>query len=691
MIPSNLLEVRNLSMIYKSGGVDLPVLRDINLNIQVGQIYGLVGESGSGKTTLGLTIIQYLPPEGHVLRGSINFASRDLLTLGKSEMRKLWGREITFVPQDPSSSLNPSMRIGEQLAEIFHSRDDLSPRQSRQKTIEWLKRVRLPDPELIAARYPHELSGGQKQRILVAMALSNQPQLLVLDEPTTSLDVTTEAVILDLLRDLIKDMDTSALFITHNLGIVAGLTDRVAVLYAGELVEDAPTKMLYRQPLHPYTQGLLSSVPKLGTHKKVAALNGIKGQIPSLMNIPSACVFAPRCSHAVEICHQERPPLEYPNGERSIRCHRWREIQANEISHLTEDEQAPSPPPEETNPTLQLSVLVVSYNISRAGFETLLGKKHEFKAVDKVSLKVAKTSTLGIVGESGSGKSSMALAIMGLVDSTDGEVTLLNTHLSHKLRKRDKKILRSLQMVFQTQDEAFSPYLTVEEILSRPLRNLLNMGKDAAQTRALELLEMVRLPPEYAQRYLRQLSGGEKQRVAIAQAFAANPNLLITDEPVSALDVSVQANILNLLKDLQSEHKTASLLISHDIAVVTYLADEVAVMYLGQVMQLSDTQQLLSPPFHPYTEALLSAVPVADPDHQADVIRLEGDIASPLEKPTGCPFHTRCPRMLGDVCRDETPAWQSTSDGKQIYCHIPLKKLLTIQKISFADVTVEGE
>jgi peptide/nickel transport system ATP-binding protein len=675
-----ILEVQHLSVVYTTDHADLPVLREISLEIQQGQVYGLVGESGSGKTTLGLSIMRYLPLEGRVIGGKIKLAGRDLLPLPKSELRDVWGKQITLVPQDPYTSLNPSIRVGEQLAEVFHKQSEQSKEAAAQKAIGWLERVRLPDPQQIARKYPHEMSGGQKQRILVAMALSNQPQLLVLDEPTTSLDVTTEAVILDLLCDLIQAEGTSALFITHNLGIVAGLTDRVAVLYAGEMVEDAPTKTLYQQPLHPYTHGLLNSVPKLGMHKEKAELPGMSGQIPPLSDLPSGCVFAPRCGLATELCHQERPPLEYPNDNRSIRCHRWREILAGEITFSTEEKQALSTPSQQAKAVLQVKDLEVHYQVSSSGIGSLLGKKETFKAVDRVSLQVGQSRTLGIVGESGSGKSSLALGVMGLIDASNGDINLLNIQLPRHLHQRDKGTLSKLQMVFQNLDEAFSPYLTVEEILSRPLRNLLGLDKAAAQQRVAELLEMVRLPVEYRRRYPHQLSGGEKQRIAIAQAFAANPDLLIADEPVSALDVSIQASILNLLSDLQREHQTASLLISHDIAVVNYLADEVAVMYLGQVMQFSVTKQLLSPPFHPYTEALLSAVPVADPTHISQTIQLEGDIPSPLEKPSGCPFHTRCPRVIGSICRHETPPWQTTTEGKRIFCHIPLKELPVSQK-----------
>ncbi|MEN8242790.1 MAG: oligopeptide/dipeptide ABC transporter ATP-binding protein, partial [Chloroflexota bacterium] len=494
----------------------------------------------------------------------------------------------------------------------------------------------------------------------------------------------TEAVVLDLLRELIKDQSTSALFITHNLGVVANLTDRVAVLYAGELVEDAPTSRLYQQPLHPYTQGLINSVPRLEIDNQNMLLSGIPGQIPSMDALPSGCVFAPRCPLVVDRCLTARPPLEQANQDRRVRCYRWREIQSGEISIVPSiDRQAPFKL-HRSDPLLAISDLEVVYPVRPSGPDSLLRKKKVLKAVDGVSLHLGQARTLGIVGESGSGKSSLALAIMGLVDAPEGEISLLNIKIPGELRKRDQETLRKLQMVFQHHDEAFSPYLKVEQILSRPLINLLGISRQAAQEQVSELLEMVRLPGGFAQRYPHQLSGGEKQRVAIAQAFAANPNLLIADEPVSALDVSVQANILNLLKGLQQEQQTAILLISHDIGAVSYLADEVAVMYLGQVMQFSAAGQLLRPPFHPYTEALLSAIPVADPAYKPDVIHLEGEIPNPIERPPGCPFHTRCPRSLGELCQQQTPPWQSVPGGGKIFCHIPFEDLRANQKASYS-------
>jgi peptide/nickel transport system ATP-binding protein len=608
----NILEITDLSMVYTTDGTDLSVLRDIDLEIQKGQVVGLVGESGSGKTSLGLAIMRYLPQDGKMTKGSIHLSSRDLLKLPKSELRSLWGKEISFVPQDPFSSLNPSIRIGEQLAEVFEANDKLSKEEARKLAIEWLTRVQLPDPDQIINKYPHELSGGQKQRLLVAMALSNHPKLLILDEPTTSLDVTTEAVVLELLSELIQMEGASALFITHNLGIVAGLADRVVVLYAGELVEDAPTSALYCQPLHPYTMGLLNSVPTLGKHKGEAALTGIPGQIPSLKFIPPGCVFAPRCDLAVDRCRLERPPIEITDDSRRIRCHRWREIKNGEISLIYDKQPSAQSPILDPKTILHVDDLVVSYPVSTKGHRLALRQNRYFNAVDGVSLKVGKSHTLGIVGESGSGKSSLALAIMGLVDSVTGEINLLDLKLPQELGQRDRDILRNLQMIFQTLDEAFSPYLSVEEILSRPLMNLLGLKKNAALKRVAELLELVRLPSEYASRYPRQLSGGEKQRVAIAQAFAVNPALLIADEPVSALDVSVQAQILNLLKDLQDQLGLTMLFISHDLPVIRQMCDRVAIMRHGKILETAESETFFEHPQDPYSRELLDLMPRFD-------------------------------------------------------------------------------
>lgn len=670
------LSIRDLTVAYDTDGVMLNALRDISLDINSGQTLGLVGESGSGKSTLALAIMRYLSTDGKVQRGQILFQARDLLKLDPEEMSAIWGDEIALVPQDAFSSLNPSMRVGEQIGEVLRQHKDFSAAHAHAKTLELLKMVRLADPELVASSYPHQISGGMQQRILIAMALSTQPRLLILDEPTTGLDVTTEAAVLDLFRELIAEQDTSALYVTHNLGVVAGICDRVAVLYASELVEEASTEALYEQPLHPYTQGLLDSVPRMGQRKDVSPLQGIPGQIPPLDDLPPGCVFAPRCSLAIDICHDERPPLDTPLPGRRVRCHRWPEILAGEVSAKEPAPLAKPSKPAEDETIFRLDDLRVTYPLRRTAAEFLSGEPaRQVKAVDGVSFAVGKRKTIGIVGESGSGKSSLGRAIIGLVEHATGDMQLLDIQLPRDIDKRSPALLRRLQMVFQNPDEALNPYLTIGETLRRPFMTLMGHSRQTADGLVAELLEAVKLPADYAARRPGQLSGGERQRVAIARAFAAAPDLLIADEPVSALDVSVRASILNLLNEMQMNNDTAVIFISHDIGVVAYLVDQVAVMYLGKLMQVNAAEQIFLPPYHPYSEALLSAVPVPDPTTKQERIRLDGDIPSAVDVPSGCPFHTRCPRFLGDVCVDETPPWQETNDGKRIFCHIPLEEL----------------
>ena len=680
------LQTDNLTVSYHRAGHWLDAVRDVSLSITSGQTYGLVGESGSGKTTLALAIMRYLSENGAVRQGNIKLAGRDLLALSEADMRQVWSKSIKLVPQDPLASLNPAMRIGEQLAEAL----DPSPSggRSRERVYELLKKVRLPDPERVAQSYPHQLSGGMQQRAIIAMALSAEPLLLVLDEPTTNLDVTTEATILDLFKELIQERSTAVLYVSHNLGVVARISDRVAVLYAGELVEDAAVADLFRQPLHPYTRGLLDCIPRAGQNKQYGQLQPIAGFIPQLDDLPPGCVFAPRCPLAVAVCTQRRPALDAPTAGRRVRCHRWPEILSGAVG---------LPPPQVTGevsalggsdlpPAVVLAVdgLEKHYAVPRTPAQVLTGQpSRHIQAVDGVDLQVRRGQTLGLVGESGSGKTTLARCIIGLAERSGGDISLLDIPLARSLSGRDRDVLRRLQMVFQNPDEALNPYLTVGATLRRPLMRLVGLSQAEADAGVAQLLTAVKLDPDYARRMPDQISGGEKQRVAIARAFASHPELLLFDEAVSALDVSVQASILNLLNELQGVRQSSYLFISHDLAVVSYLADEIAVVYLGHLMEVGRTPDVLEPPYHPYTEALLSAIPLADPAAQQEHIRLEGDIPSAVDIPTGCRFHTRCPRVLGDICANQTPPWQTDVDGHRIYCHIPLAELRKMQKRAF--------
>ncbi len=681
----SVLQISDLTVAYKQGREWLEAVRDFSLAIAPGQTYGLVGESGSGKSTIALTVMRYLDRAGRVLDGQVLFQGRDLLALERKEMRGVWGSELAMVPQDPLSALNPSLPIQEQIAEGLRLHLDLDNSEADRKALSLLEMVRIPDPQRVGQSYPHQISGGMQQRVMIAMALSTEPSLLVLDEPTTALDVTTQAAILDLFRDLVQERDTSTLYVTHNLGVVAQSCDRVAVLYAGELVEDAPARELFRQPLHPYTQGLIDSVPKLGQNKRTIQLQAIPGQIPALGQRPDACIYVDRCPLAIEICAEQRPPLDEPAPGRKVRCHRWPEIQAGEISAEGEAVAVPERENgEPQTPLLALRDVSVHFDVSRSIVELLKREEaQQVTAVDHVNLRLPRGQTLGLVGESGSGKTTLARAIIGLQPLDDGRMTLLDLPLPSGLSERNLEMMRHLQIVFQNPEDALNPYLTVGQTLRRPLQRLRNLSREEADEAVARLLEDVHLPPSYTGRLPAQLSGGEKQRVAIARAFAANPDLLIADEPVSSLDVSVQASILNLLAALQADRNSSILFISHDLAVVAYLADRIAVIYAGSLMELAGAETLLQPPYHPYTEALLAAIPLIDPDAEQEPIRLQGQVMSQLNVPTGCPFHPRCPRFLGDICVEQTPPWRVTENGDRIFCHIPLHELQEEQKKVF--------
>ncbi len=678
-----ILNIENLTVAYRHGGVWQDAVRDISLRVHAGETYGLVGESGSGKTTLLLAIMRYLGEKGSVRQGKIELEGRDLLSLTQKQMLDVWGKQITFVPQNPQSSLNPALKVGEQLSEILRHHLDLDNETARRRTIELFSMVDLADPTRVADSYPHQISGGMQQRVMIAMALSTEPLLLVLDEPTTSLDVTTQAVILDLVLELIQGRKTAALYVTHNLGVVAQFCDRVGVLYAGDLVEEAASDDLFTKPLHPYTQGLLDSVPRLGETKSQIQLRGIQGQIPYLGERPDGCLFETRCPLAIEVCSQR--PIWSGTEERRVRCHRWQEIDRDEVDAsqpIQEATRVEARVEQDQDPVLNMDGVRVYFPLRRSLSEILRrAPKTVLRAVDGVNLEVMRGQTLGLVGESGSGKTTLARTIVGLVEKTQGSIDLLSIPLAAELEDRDLETLRHMQMVFQNPEGALNPYLTVGETLRRTLMTLLGNNRSMAEQKLIQLLKAVRLAPSYKDRLPGQLSGGEKQRVAIARAFASNPELLICDEPVSSLDVSVQASILNLLNDIQFEHGISLLFISHDLAVVGYLADLVAVIYLGQLMEIAQAKSLFEPPYCPYTEALLSAIPTVDTEFKQKPIRLKGEIPSPIDIPSGCPFHTRCPHYLGEICAQEKPPWQVVPEtGKLYYCHIPPQKLLQVQE-----------
>jgi peptide/nickel transport system ATP-binding protein len=523
-----------------------------------------------------------------------------------------------------------------------------------------------------------------QQRIVIAMALAANPRLLILDEPTTGLDVTTEAAILDLIAELLSEGARSALYISHDLGVVARVSDRIAVLYAGELLETGSVEQVFREPEHPYTVGLLASIPRFTNHAATCELPSMVGAIPSPARMPEGCVFQPRCPLATDRC-VERPELENAGGNHAVRCHHRDRVAEVRGALFSETEARPRPLGETpSHSTLALYDVKTRFPIRRSVREIVLKiPKKSVQAVDGVSLTVPSGTTLGIVGESGCGKTTLARSILGLTPRSEGRILLGGTELPAALTKRSRALLGQLQAVSQDPDQALNPYLSVGVSLKRQLVRLTQQSRNEISCLIPTLLAQVGLAPETASRLPAQLSGGEKQRVAIARAMAADAGLVICDEATSSLDVSVQARILNLLARLQSETGRATMFITHDLAVVAYLSDEIAVMYLGKVMEIGTRNRVLAPPYHPYTEALLSSYPSIDIGYQREAIRLAGEVPSPVDLPTGCPFHSRCRRFIGPVCRDVAPDWQRHENGHAIACHIPMDGLTAMQETQF--------
>jgi peptide/nickel transport system ATP-binding protein len=674
-----LLRLEDLSITYATRGGDVPAVRGVSLTVERGQAYGLVGESGCGKTSVAMAIMAYLGRNGRVAGGRILFDGQDLGQQSDEALRALRGRRLAMVYQDPLASLNPCLTVGEQLVEVLTVHQGLGARASRAACLTMLERVRMPDPPAIMRRYPHQLSGGQQQRVVIAMALLANPDLLIMDEPTTGLDVTVEATVLDLVAELRRELETAIFYISHNLGVIARICDRVGVMYAGELIEEADVAALFRAPRHPYTQSLLRCIPRADADRLTQRLAAIPGQVPSPTARPPGCAFEPRCGHAREECRVAPPPPSVVTPGHVVRCVRWRDLGTAEPGAVARPPAAPASAP--AAPLLSLDGLRAYYHPAARLLTRLLGRRRPVRAVDGVSVEAVAGQTLSIVGESGCGKSTLARCIAGLVAPTGGRVSFRALDISRVAERRDPAVLREIQMVFQNPDSTLNPTHRVGQAIGRSLYRLGKVPRDRVREEVLRLLREVQLDEGFADRLPRQLSGGQKQRVAIARALAARSELVICDEPTSALDVSVQAAILKLLLDIQQSHGTTLLFISHDLGVVRYLSDTIAVMYLGQVCEVGQAGEVFAPPYHPYTEALLSAVPVPDPERAGDGIRLEGVVPSAANPPTGCRFHTRCPRKVGTVCETTPPPVQVASPTHRIACHIPLAELRAVPPV----------
>ena len=659
------LELRDLDVVYRVRGHDRRVLRGVSFEVQRGESYGLVGESGCGKSTAALAIVRYLARNGRVSGGSVSVAGQDVLRLGRSRLREYRARTVSMVYQNPGAALNPSIRVGAQVAEAFTVLG-VPAKEAAERTREALARVQIADPDSVMRRYPHQLSGGMQQRAVIAMALAKDPALLILDEPTTGLDATVEAEVLDLVAQLQAELHTSVLFISHNLGVISKMCSRVGVLYAGRLVEEGPVQTVLQDPRHPYTVGLLRCIPRGGVRKDHGRLDTIPGFLPALGADLPGCVFADRCALADQRCHAEEPPLVPVTAGHESRC--WYHERARDLPRA-EAADLDLPRVDRTvEPVVELSDLTKVFR----------QRGHDVHALTEVSAAVWAGETLGLVGESGSGKTTLARTLLGIVPPTRGAATLDGTLLPPRYQKRSHEELRALQIVFQNPDSALNRRHSVRRILLRSLKKLAGASGREAAERVADLASRVRLTERTLTQKPVQLSGGLKQRVAIARAFAGDPKLVVCDEPTSALDVSVQAAILNLLVELQAEKRVSYLFISHDLGVVRYISDRIAVLYLGRVQELGPADVVFEGPHHPYTEALLSAVPTLDGGGR-DRIKLQGEIPSAASPPSGCVFHTRCPRKLGAICEETEPPLVEVESGHLMRCHIPIEELRRLQ------------
>jgi peptide/nickel transport system ATP-binding protein len=659
------LALVDVDVAYRIRGRERQVLRGVSLTVERGRSYGLVGESGCGKSTAALAIVQYLPRNGRVRSGEIRIAGRDVVSLSRPELRRLRANDVSMVYQNPGSALNPSIRVGKQVAEVFTVRGTHTG-QALELARSALRRVQIADPASVMERYPHQLSGGMQQRVVIAMALAKDPALLILDEPTTGLDATVEAEVLDLIAALQSQLKTAVLFISHNLGVIAKMCEQVGVLYAGRLVEEGSVERVLHDPRHPYTVGLLRCIPRGGARKDHGRLDTIAGFLPNLGDALPGCVFAPRCGLAREICHTEEPPLHALGGGHVSRCHFHEQAQG-----LPREEAANLELPRierERDPLLRFDELGKVFR----------QHGHDINALVDVSAAIWPGEALGLVGESGSGKTTLARTLLGIVGPTSGAVTLDGKALEPHLNQRSASEIRALQIVFQNPDSALNRRHSVRRILRRALRKLAGLTGAPAEQRMLDLMHSVRLAERYVSAKPGQLSGGLKQRLAIARAFAGEPEVVVCDEPTSALDVSVQAAILNLLVELQAQRRVAYLFISHDLGVVRYISDRIAVLYLGRLMELGPAEVVFDGPHHPYTEALLSAVPTIDGGGR-DRIKLAGEIPSAANPPSGCVFHTRCHRKVGEVCELEEPPLIEVENGHLMRCHIPIEQLRRLQ------------
>jgi peptide/nickel transport system ATP-binding protein len=654
-----LLEVAGLTTHLGNESAPVRAVDDVSFSIRAGETFVLLGESGCGKSMIALSIMRLLPHGGRIVAGDVRLQGRSLRSLSEAQMRNERGGRVGMIFQEPMTSLNPVMAVGEQVAEAVRLHDPKAPSQVRERVVALFRDVGIPDPERRVDEYPHQLSGGMKQRVMVAMALAGRPQMLIADEPTTALDVTIQAQVLDLLKALQRETGMAILLITHDLGVVAEMADRVGVMYAGQMVEVSDVDRFFARPAHPYSQKLFRSVPK--ADKRQFGLDVIPGIVPPLNQAFAGCRFAERCAAVQAQCHDSLPPWQ-GRADQGYRCH----LAIEEIEAVVAPPAKLADQPLADGATLlHIAGLKVHFPIHKGVLRRVVG---HVRAVDGVDVEIASGRTVALVGESGCGKTTVGKAILRLVPPTAGSVHFDGKDLGALSAAALRKLRREFQIIFQDPASSMNPRMLVEDIVAEGmLAQGIGGSRQARRERVEGLLQQVGMQPTAADRYPHEFSGGQRQRIAVARALAVEPRLIVCDEPTSALDVSVQAQVLNLLKQLQADLGLSYLFITHNISVVAYLAHEVAVMYLGRIVEYGEVSQVLSAPQHPYTKALLSAVPVADPNHERPVIRLEGDMPSPIDPPGGCHFHPRCPHAQA-VCRERYPQRVDLGGGHQVNC-----------------------
>ena len=669
------LAFHDVTISFQTKAISSPVVRNATLTIAPGEAMALVGESGSGKSTLAYAAMGDELNGARVISGRVEVSGTDISTLSGPMLQRLRGGKVAMVPQDPMTSLSPSLRIGRQLYEVLSLHHGLKGRPLEDSASEALRLVDLTDVPRILRSYPHQLSGGQQQRVLLSLAMAGQPGLLILDEATTGLDVTTEARILELVGRIQRETRTSVLLITHNLGIVRRFCQSVAVIYFGDIVEIGSVEAVLNHPAHPYSRALLDCIPPIDSHITGQMLPTIEGAIPRRTDMPAGCLFAPRCQRATDVCSERVPELRTISPGYLARCVYAEDELASMLRSPRDTllNERDSSSVHRPIPLLEVKDLVVTYQSGR----------HRVTAVNKISFSCNRGEVLGIVGESGCGKTSLARCIVGLIEPKGGQIVFDGQELTGYGLRRPHPLRKSVQMVFQNPQSSINPQHTVEQCLMRPLVLYDLVVRKKRRDKVVELLESVQLGSEYMGRYPHELSGGELQRVAIARAFSSDPDLIVCDEPVSSLDVSIQAGVLNLLVELQQKNKVSFVFISHDLNVVRHVSNRIAVMYNGRICEMGTPSELFVPPYHPYTEELLAAVPIVQVGVRQRKVIPTGNpsrYTTTTDTPC-CQFSGRCPRYVGMICDKSVPPDKFTHSDRHLYCHIPLKELESMEPV----------